>query len=78
MHGRVWKLGGGCKKYLCGWGSDYCKCKDEVFETMENYKSEGDAELEKGIVHHANGGISWLNPKFLGGVGHFDGSQLPF
>jgi hypothetical protein len=45
---------------------------------MEDYKSTGDSELEKGIIHNANGGISWINPKFLGGNGNFDGSQLPF
>jgi hypothetical protein len=65
-------------KNLCVWGNDYCKCKDDVFETMEDYKSTGDSELEKGSIRHANGGISWINPKFLGDNGNFDGSQLPF
>jgi hypothetical protein len=63
---------------LCVWGNDYCKCKDEVSETMEDYKSTGNSELEQGIVHHENGGISWINPKFLDDNGNFDASQLPF
>jgi hypothetical protein len=62
---------------MCVWG-DYCRCKDEVFETMEDYKSKVDFELEKGIVHHPNGGISWLNPTLLDGDGNLDLSGLPF
>lgn len=62
---------------MCVWG-DYCRCKDEVFESMEDYKSKVDSELEKGIIHHPNGGISWLNPTLLDGDGNLDLSVLPF
>jgi hypothetical protein len=63
---------------LCVWGKDYCKCKDEVFETMEDYKPTGDSELERGVIHHENGGRSWINPKFLDQNGNLDASELPF
>jgi hypothetical protein len=62
---------------MCVWG-DYCRCKDEVFETMEDYKSKVDFELEKGIINHPNGGISWLNPTLLDEDGNLDLSGLPF
>jgi hypothetical protein len=64
-------------KDLCIW-SEHCKCKDLEFDTMEDYKSEGDSELQTGINHHANGGISWINPKLLDENGNLDLSELPF
>jgi hypothetical protein len=62
---------------LCSWG-EHCKCQDLEFDSMDDYKSTEDSELTKGIVHHENGGISWINPKFLDSNGNSDASQLPF
>jgi hypothetical protein len=64
-------------KGLCVWGEHF-KCKDLEFDTMEDYKFEGDSELGKGIAQNPNGSMSWINPKFLDNDGNFDGSQLPF
>lgn len=64
----------------CPWGLEFCNCKE--FEDddmdMDKYKMtpEQEAEHNKGLKHHQNGGISWINPKLLDENGNFDPKKL--
>lgn len=59
----------------CPWGMEFCSCKEFANETIETSEKE-DNELLKGAVHHEDGSMSWVNPKFLDENGHFDASKI--
>jgi hypothetical protein len=59
----------------CIWG-EACTCKDYETEIIPEQTPEEKAAWEKGLRHHPNGGISWVNPDFLDENGNFDPSKL--
>jgi hypothetical protein len=60
----------------CIWG-EACTCTDfdDDWEMPEQTPEEK-AHYEKGLKHHPNGGISWVNPDLLDENGNFDPSKL--
>ena len=62
----------------CPWGSDYCSCKEFANEPVREFTPEETAKWEKGVIHHPNGGRSWVNPDLLDENGNLDPSKFPF
>jgi hypothetical protein len=78
-----------CGKETCDYNPEDCIWKAQctcriMFEEMEKNKNiikpeetpEQKAHYEKGLKHHPNGGISWVNPDLLDENGNFDPSKL--
>jgi hypothetical protein len=78
-----------CGKETCHYDPEDCRWKAQctcrvMFEEMEHNERamkaeqtpEEKAHYEKGLKHHPNGGISWVNPDLLDENGNFDPSKL--
>ncbi|MEY4927589.1 MAG: hypothetical protein RI894_2025 [Bacteroidota bacterium] len=66
----------------CIWG-EACTCKDleddwddMPEQTPEEKEPEEKEDYEKGLKHHPNGAISWINPELLDENGNFDPAKL--